>query len=86
MVSTQVELTPEQVAKLQELAAQRHVSMTELIRQGIDHILEEAVSPDRATLLERALEVMGQFESGYSDVSSRHDDYLVEAYSSTGDA
>ena len=79
MVRTQVQLTEQQMSQLQQLAAKRKVSMAEPIRQGVDRILQEAALPDRAPQVERALAAMERFRSGSSDISTRHDDYFVEA-------
>ena len=79
MIRTQVRLTPGQMDQLQQLAARQKVSVAELIRQGVDRILQEAALPDRAAQVERALAAMGRFRSGHDDISTRHDDYFVEA-------
>ncbi len=79
MVRTQIQLTEEQAAKLKKMAADRHVSLAELIRQGVDVVLRSgAVSEEEKR--ERAIAAAGRFRSGKHDVSSRHDEYLAEAY------
>ena len=35
---------------------------------------------DRAVLRQRALALAGQFHSGHTDISSRHDEYLADTY------
>lgn len=85
MVRTQIQLTEEESTALKEAARRRGVSVAELIRQSVDRFLEESCSgaPENVGRL-AALEVVGRFHSGLTDISTRHDDYLVEAYLSTG--
>ncbi len=77
MIRTQIQLTEEQARGLKELAAQRGVSMAELIRQGVERILAESDERERRR---RALAVIGRFHGGPSDVSVNHDRYLAEDY------
>ncbi len=77
MIRTQVQLTEGQAAKLRRVAASRGVSVSALIRAGVERILDED-DPDRPR--ERALAVVGRFSSGVSDVSTEHDRYLDDAY------
>jgi Arc/MetJ-type ribon-helix-helix transcriptional regulator len=81
MVRTQIQLTEEQAAKLKRIAAERGVSMAEVIREAVDTIPDR---DDRAERLARALAVARRGfrdRDGATDVSVRHDDYLAEAYS-----
>jgi hypothetical protein len=80
MVRTQVQLTTEQLNKLKQLAAQRGVSIAELVREGVDVVLQSA-STGIDEKRRRALAAVGRFHSGQKDISARHDDYLTEAYS-----
>ncbi|MBU4403939.1 MAG: ribbon-helix-helix domain-containing protein [Actinobacteria bacterium] len=80
MVRTQVQLTEEQYKKLKKKAAIEGVSMSELVREGVDHVLSTRVGPGDDELRTRALEIMGKFKSGKKDVARRHDDYLAEDY------
>ncbi|MDP2661661.1 MAG: ribbon-helix-helix domain-containing protein [Dehalococcoidia bacterium] len=77
MVRTQIQLTVEQVQALKEVAAERKVSMSELIRQGVDHVLEER---EEANKWRKALAMIGRYSDPEPDVSSDHDKYLEEAY------
>jgi len=81
MVRTQIQLRPDQHKRLRRLAAERGVSMAELIRQGVDQVLGEAPQPHQRDLMRRSLQIVGKFRSDKSDVSERHDQYLAEAYS-----
>jgi hypothetical protein len=59
------------------MAAQRGVSMAELVRQSVDQLLKENEQAER---WRRALAVVGSFRGGPGDVSTNHDKYLDEAY------
>jgi hypothetical protein len=69
----QVYLRPEQIHALRGLAGRRHVSVAELIRQGVDLILTE-VPPEEDPLLE----MIGLVKSGPTDLSEKHDEYLTK--------
>ncbi|MDO8691529.1 MAG: CopG family transcriptional regulator [Dehalococcoidia bacterium] len=51
MVRTQIQLTEDQVQALKEVAAERKVSMSELIRQGVERVLEEREEANKWQLL-----------------------------------
>lgn len=51
--------------------------MAALIREAVDRVYG---GTDEAARWQRALESVGGFRSGRSDVSERHDDDLVDAY------
>lgn len=78
MVRTQIQLTEEQSARARERAAEMGVSVSELIRRGLDGILSQE-SPNRAARL-RALSIIGCVQSETGDLSVEHDKYLEEAY------
>jgi len=80
MVRTQVQFSEQQLAALKRLAAERGVSVAELVRQGVDEVLR-AASVDIEERRRRAMRIAGRFHSGLSDLCTRHDDYLAEAYS-----
>lgn len=77
MIRTQIQLTEEQAHALKQLAAQQRISMAELIRQGVDRIIEGS---DREEQRRRALAVFGRYRDQATDVSGNHDRYLDEAY------
>jgi 16S rRNA U516 pseudouridylate synthase RsuA-like enzyme len=80
VIRTQVQLTEEQARQLRRLAAERGVSVAQLIRESVEALLERsAVSRDQE-LRRRAMAAAGRFRSGQRDIAARHDDYLVEAY------
>jgi hypothetical protein len=77
MHRTQVQLTDEQSRRLKRVAAERGVSISEVIRQAVDsHLARE----DPAAYRERAIATIGGFHSGKADVSEEHDRYLPDAY------
>jgi len=81
MIRTQIQLTEEQAAKLKRLAAERDVSMAEVIREAVDRLAE---GDDRAGRFTRALEAVragrGHDIEGKDDVAERHDEYLTDIY------
>jgi hypothetical protein len=79
MVRTQIQLTEAQVTALKRLAASRHLSMAELIRQGVNGLLRSNVMVDVEEKKKRALAVSGRFRSGKRDISRNHDQYIAEA-------
>ena len=81
MVRTQIQLTETESEALKEAARRAGLSVAELIRRCVDRFLDEMSNstPQRAGRLS-ALEIIGRFDSGLTDVSARHDDYLAEAY------
>lgn len=52
--------------------------MAALIREAVDRTYGLGTVVDQRW--ERALASIGGFYSGHSDISERHDDYLVDAY------
>ncbi len=77
MVRTQIQLTEEQVQALKEIAAERRVSMSEVIRQGVERVLGERKEAEK---WRRALAIIGRYSDPEPDVSTDHDRYLDEAY------
>ena len=80
MIRTQIQLTEEQARELKELAAREKVSMAELVRRAVDDLLRRAVTVPMDERRQRAMALVGQFRSGQSDVSEKHDEYLAEVY------
>ena len=79
MVRTQIQLTERESEALKEASKRTGLSIAELIRQSVDRFLEQATGPAPAGRL-AALQIIGRFDSGLTDVSARHDDYLEEAF------
>ncbi len=80
MVRTQVQLAEEDLASLQQMAAEMGVSVSELVRRGVRSVLEGRSKPSKRELLRRSLNAAGVGHSGRTDVSEKHDQYLAEAY------
>ncbi len=81
MVRTQIQLEERQTEILKQLAAERQLSVAELIRRSIDAYL--ASIPPRAgreDQRERAIRAAGRFHSGVTDLGEHHDRYLEEAF------
>lgn len=80
MVRTQIQLTKQQMGALKRASAATGKSIAEVIRQSIDQYLSRQIEPGREERVKRAIQAAGMFRSGLTDVSTRHDDYLAEAY------
>ena len=76
MVRTQIELTEEQVRELKKMAAERDMSMAELIRRSLDRTLDEGRKEDEKWRL--AMSPLGRHSVGPPDVSNNHDKYVAE--------
>jgi hypothetical protein len=77
MVRTQVQLTEEQMAALKKLATERGASVAQLVREGVNALLQASRGLSREERLRRAREVPSF--PGPADLSERHDDYFVES-------
>jgi Arc/MetJ-type ribon-helix-helix transcriptional regulator len=80
MVRTQVQLTEEQARRLREAAARQGVSIADLVRQGVDFILDRETLPSRDELVQRAIAAADLHRSSHRDVAEKHDQYLAEAF------
>ena len=80
MVRTQIQLTEKQAEALKAVAQSEGISMAEVIRRAVDKVVEAQYLPDREELWGRATAAIGCIHSDITDLSTRHDDYLVEAY------
>lgn len=76
MVRVMVQLTEEQAARLKERAEDQRVSVSALVREGVNVILERSISRSEARM--RAKSLIGAFP-GPGDASERHDEYFAEA-------
>ena len=56
--------------------------MAELIRTSVDAMLHTRIITGADERKQRALSVIGQFESGVPDLALEHDRYLEEAFGS----
>jgi hypothetical protein len=80
MVRTQIQLTEKQARILKQMAAEKSVSMANLIRQAIDTLLKSSNEVDYGERKHRAIKAAGKFHSGLGDLSENHDNYLDEDY------
>lgn len=79
MIRTQIQLTEEQTLRLKELAARRGVSLAELVREGVEHLLAESEHDQK---WRQASTLVGRYSGEASDVAVNHDRYLDDAYRS----
>ena len=79
MIRTQVQIKEDQINWLRSKARDRGVSVSQLIREGIDFYRsrENRLPMEKKR---KALAAVGRFSSGPSDNSARHDEYLATAY------
>lgn len=84
MIRTQIQLSEEHYRALKKEAARRGVSIAALVREGVEKVLRETETATSAEKRKRALDVVGKFRDleGATDVSTNHDKYLAEIYSS----
>lgn len=82
MIRTQIQLTEKQARHLKEMAKAKNVSVSELIRQGIGLLLKNSSIVDIEERKKRALQAVGKFRSGSTDISEKHDEYLGKDLSS----
>lgn len=74
----QVQLTAEQERRLKELAKLRGASISALIREGVDRLLEPEAKAE-AERWARASAVLGSVRGPGSDVAKDHDAWFADA-------
>lgn len=79
MVRTQVQLTEDQAETLRRLAKKNNISHAEVIRRALVQAARNDVLPDWDQARRQALAALGSVHSDATDLSTRHDDYFVEA-------
>lgn len=77
MIRRQIQLRDDQDRLVRELAGERGMSFSALVREAVDHLIIQAGHPDDAVA--RSLASIGRYRGGPSDVSERHDHYAGEA-------
>lgn len=77
MVRTQIQLTEKQAKVIRKRAEREGISMAEVIRRLVDCSAERDLTTE---VRKRAIAASGCVNSGLGDLSSRHDDYLAEAF------
>ena len=79
MKPIQVYLRQDQIDPLRAEAKRRGVSLAELVRQGVDRLLEEAPVEE-----DPLWKIVGIMDSGVGDLAEKHDKYLTEIYAREG--
>ena len=81
MIRTQIQLTEEQARLVRQVAAERGVSMAEVIREGLDHSLKHSsYALSYEDRIRRAINAAGRYRSGTTNGSTEHDKHLAEAF------
>ena len=79
MQRLQVQLTEAQADHLRKTAESEGTSQAEIVRRALEAYLRRPIQAREAIIRARALELIGAFSSGRSDVAENHDRYLAEA-------
>jgi len=79
MQRLQVQLTEEQANNLRQTAESEGTSQAEIVRRALEVYLRRPIQARESAVRARALDLIGAFSSGLSDVSENHDSYLAEA-------
>jgi hypothetical protein len=69
----QIYLRHDQLNALRRVAERRGASLAELVRQGVDLLLE-GLPPEQDPLLD----ILALYDSGIQDLAQNHDAYLVD--------
>jgi hypothetical protein len=80
MKPIQVYLRQDQLEPLRAEATRRGVSVAELVRQGVDRLLEEAPVEE-----DPLWKIVGIMDSHVGDLAENHDRYLTEVYAQVSD-
>jgi hypothetical protein len=73
MKPIQVYLRPEQIESLRAISERRKVSIAELVRQGVDRVLEDVPVEE-----DPLWNIIGIMDGGPNDLAENHDKYLAE--------
>jgi Ribbon-helix-helix protein, copG family len=77
MIRTQISLTEGQMDALRREAERRQTSIAAVVRDAVD---AELARDERRLLWDRAMEVVGKYQSGHPDIGQNHDLYLDPDY------
>jgi Arc/MetJ-type ribon-helix-helix transcriptional regulator len=77
MVRIMVQVTEAQQKELKRLARERHTSVSEVVRRGVDMAIGSGMMDPEVR--KRAREAVGFANSGLTDLAENHDKYFVEA-------
>lgn len=76
MASVEIQFTEDQMQSLRWLSAKDGRSIEELVKAGVDRMLKD----DYDARGQRALNAVGKFRAGRSDIGRNHDKYLAEDF------
>lgn len=76
----QIQISEEQARILNQLAADRGISVAELIHIIIERYIHSTSQAPADQRSEKALAIIGAFSSKHADLSTDHDRYLVKIY------
>jgi len=82
MVVTQVELTDDEIGRLEQLSRERSVPVPELIHDAVRQLLGSGGLLAADERRRRAAAASGRFRSGVTDLGRNHDKYVAEAFGS----
>jgi hypothetical protein len=86
MQRLQVQLTGEQADQLRTVAESEGTSQAEIVRRALEAYLRRPIQARASVVTAQALELIGAFSSGHSDVAEHHDRYLAEAVADADEA
>ncbi len=79
MIRTHIQLTREQVKALKELSVSEGVSISALVRRGVNFLITEEGYREHQEYRRRAACAAGRFRSVFSDLSTEHDLHFGES-------
>ncbi|MCE5280392.1 MAG: CopG family transcriptional regulator [Planctomycetaceae bacterium] len=82
MIRTQIQFSEEQSTRIREEAKAKGVSLSELVREGMEQFLRSRPRVSRQELKQRTVDALGRFECEITDLSVNHDKYLAEDFGS----
>ncbi len=80
MIRTQIQLTENQSDMLKRISKKYNISISELIRRGVEMVIQSMPEVDIQEKRNRAFSLGGMFYSEEKDLSVNHDKYLNEVY------
>ncbi len=78
MVRTQIQLSERTAKRLKTLAAERGISMAELVRESVEQYLARLSHSSSDERRNRAIAAAGRFRAEEADLAEEHDRYLAE--------
>ncbi|KQC15078.1 MAG: hypothetical protein APR63_12825 [Desulfuromonas sp. SDB] len=78
MIRTQIQLTEKQAEALKKLSSEKDVSISELIRRGVDLLLKTDLISNNELKKKNALKLSGLHKTGCKNLSTHHDYYIYE--------